>query len=133
MKVTHYLSLAATKSWHLWALAGLVTAIIYIPLLLNGGIITDDWGDIRQTWDCSGFFSCYKEWFPLFSNRPLAPLPITLSTKIFSTNYSWYLLTNTTIYLAALGLSAHVLHYFCDHLLALSFSYWQQCPVLLFH
>jgi hypothetical protein len=45
------------KPVHLWIVTGMVIAVIYIPLLLEGGIITDDWGDIRQTWDCSGFFS----------------------------------------------------------------------------
>jgi hypothetical protein len=108
MKLASHLPIAPLKPLYLWALISLITAIIYVPLLINGGIITDDWGDIRQTWDCPGFFACYKEWFPLFSNRPLAPLPITLSTKIFSTNYSWYLITNTAIYLAALALTTQV-------------------------
>lgn len=98
--------LTPLKSWRLDLITCLLIAILYIPFLLYGGIITDDWGDIRQTWDCIGFFSCYKEWFPLFSNRPLAPLPITLSTKLFSTHYSWYPLLNCAIYFCALWLSA---------------------------
>lgn len=90
-----------------WLLPSLIIGLIYVPLLLEGGIITDDWGDILQTWNCQGFMHCYGAWFPLFSNRPLAPLPITLSTQLFTTHYAWYLFTNTSIYIAALVLTAH--------------------------
>jgi hypothetical protein len=108
MKSASSILIAGQKYWHFWMLAGLIVAIIYMPLLLSGGIIADDWGDIRHTWKCIGFFECYKEWFPLFSNRPLAPLPLTLTTKLFSLHYSWYLFANTAIYLLALGLSANI-------------------------
>jgi hypothetical protein len=114
MKTASYLSVVELKFWHLWMLTGLITIIIYTPLLLNGGIIADDWGDIRHTWNCTGFVECYKEWFPLFSNRPLAPLPLTLTTKLFSLNYSWYLFANTAIYLVALGLSANIFKSFLN-------------------
>lgn len=92
----------------LWLLAVLVALMIYIPLLLNGGISTDDWGDILLTQNCTGVLPCYRDWLSLFPNRPLAPLPLLLATKIFSTNYSWYLFTNTVIYLAALGLCVNI-------------------------
>lgn len=92
-----------------WLFTVILVGSIYLPLILNGGIITDDWGDIRQTWDCYGFFNCYKEWFPLFSNRPLAPLPLTLSTKLFAMHYSWYLIANSLIYFFALGFTSFAL------------------------
>ena len=74
----------------------------YLPLILQAGISVDDWGDISHNLDCNSFFACYQSWFPLFSNRPLAPLPITLTTRLFGTHYSLYLLTNSFIYLSAL-------------------------------
>lgn len=89
-----------------WMLILLIVFCIYLPFLLNGGIITDDWGDILESINCYSFWQCYGDWFPLFSNRPLAPLPITLTTRIFSTNYWLYPITNTTIYLLAIGVTA---------------------------
>ena len=82
---------------------------LYLPLILGGGIIADDWGDISQTLNCANFFECYLSWFPLFSNRPLAPLPITTATLLFKTNFSWYLILNTTIYLLSLFIIGNLL------------------------
>jgi hypothetical protein len=108
MKATQYLTSTAQKPMSLWILAVIISLIIYIPLLLNGGISTDDWGDILLTQNCAGVLQCYGDWLSLFPNRPLAPLPLLLATKIFSTHYSWYLLANSTIYLAALGLCTNI-------------------------
>lgn len=91
------------RSW-LWV--ALILGFIYLPLLWGGGIITDDWGDILESINCNSFWQCYGDWFPLFSNRPLAPLPITLTTRFFKTHYSLYLITNCTIYFIALGIAA---------------------------
>jgi hypothetical protein len=74
----------APLNWSLIALIAFCLAV-YIPLIMYGGIIVDDWGDIAHNLDCNGFFHCYQTWFPLFSNRPLAPLPITASTFLFGT------------------------------------------------
>lgn len=89
-----------------WPLLLLFLAGAYTPLLLKGGIIADDWGDIAQNLICNGFFECYRSWFPLFSNRPLAPLPITATTLLFGLNISWYLIFNTAIYLFAIFTTA---------------------------
>lgn len=85
----------------------LILFILYFPLLLKGGIITDDWGDIYESINCSTFWQCYLDWFPLFSNRPLAPLPITLTTYLFGTHYSLYLVANSFIYISTLILTAN--------------------------
>ena len=91
------------RSW-LWVT--LIVGALYIPLILGGGIIADDWGDILESINCNSFWQCYGDWFPLFSNRPLAPLPITLTTRLFTTHYTLYLLTNSAIYLLASAITA---------------------------
>jgi len=89
-----------------WLLLFLFISGAYVPLILKGGIIADDWGDIAQNLICNGFLECYRSWFPLFSNRPLAPLPITTMTLLFGLNISWYLIFNTVIYLSAIFITA---------------------------
>ena len=81
----------------------------YLPLFLNGGIIVDDWGDIAHNLDCAGFSDCYQSWFPLFSNRPLAPLPITGATFLFGNHFSAYLVFNTAIFFFAIGLTTNII------------------------
>jgi hypothetical protein len=99
-------SLPGRGSFLGWFFVALIVTALYTPLLLNGGIITDDWGDIFASINCNTFLQCYADWFPLFSNRPLAPLPITLTTRFFGAHYSLYLLTNSVIYLGALLITA---------------------------
>ena len=98
----------ATLNWSFFVLVIFYIAA-YLPLIINGGIIVDDWGDIAHNLDCDGFIHCYQSWFPLFSNRPLAPLPITVSTFIFGTFFPGYLILNTVTYLLAIFLTQRVI------------------------
>ena len=92
-----------------WLLLFLFLLGAYSPLVLKGGIIADDWGDIAQNLICNGFYDCYRSWFPLFSNRPIAPLPITASTLIFGLHTTGYLIVNSALYLIALLVTANVI------------------------
>lgn len=98
----------ASINWSFLFLTVFLIAI-YTPLIMHGGIIVDDWGDIAHNLDCSGFVHCYQTWFPLFSNRPLAPLPITVATFLFGTFFSGYLILNTAIYLLAILITRKVI------------------------
>jgi hypothetical protein len=115
-------------------LAGLFLALFlmasYLPLLLKGGIIVDDWGDISQNLGCVGFIDCYKSWFPLFSNRPLAPLPITASTLLFTTHFSYYLVFNTFIYLLAISLTSHLIWRIAGGYAAIVFAFLTSIPFI---
>jgi hypothetical protein len=95
-------------SW-LWVALAAYLLATYLPLIAQAGISVDDWGDIAHNLDCSSFWDCYGAWFPLFSNRPLAPLPITLLTFAFGDWYWGYLLVNSLLYLLAIGLCAQVI------------------------
>jgi hypothetical protein len=102
----------------------------YLPLLLKGGIIVDDWGDISQNLSCAGFFECYGSWFPLFSNRPLAPLPITALTLLFTTHFSYYLIFNTFIYFLAIGITFRIIYQIAGGYPALVFAFLVSIPMI---
>ena len=112
------------------ALLVLFILATYLPLLLKGGIIVDDWGDISQNLSCSGFFECYKSWFPLFSNRPLAPLPITATTLLFTTHFSYYLIFNTFIYFLAIGITFSIIYQIAGWVPALVFAFLASIPMI---
>ena len=114
----------------LLVLLALFLTATYIPLFIHGGIIVDDWGDISHNLSCLGFADCYRAWFPLFSNRPLAPLPITALTFIFENNYAGYLIANSLIYFIAIALCAKVINELCDYSAAIIFSALASIPII---
>jgi hypothetical protein len=102
----------------------------YLPLLLNAGISVDDWGDISHNLDCNSFWACYQSWFPLFSNRPLAPLPITVLTFALGTWYAGYLWINSLIYLLAIAVCAKVMRHLLTTSQAITFVLFAAIPMI---
>ena len=110
--------------------------ILYAPLILKGGIIIDDWGGLASNFQCESIFNaCFIEryldaFYAVFANRPLAPLPIVLSTVLFKTHFEWYLYANTTIYLISILITAWVIHKLAGKIAALIFSYVAVIPFI---
>lgn len=104
--------------------------VLYAPLVVSGGIIVDDWGNIASTLSCTGFVDCYRQNFPIFANRPLAPLPITLLTQFFGQYYFAYLLINTFLYIAAIGITGYVVSKVIDSFTGLTFGAFACAPFI---
>lgn len=111
---------------------GLLTfsLLLYLPLILKGGIIVDDWGNLASVLTCSGFFDCYRQNFPIFANRPLAPLPITALTQLFGQHYFAYLLVNTSLFLSAVFITAYVIQRITGNLAAIVFFCFACVPFI---
>jgi hypothetical protein len=112
------------------AFVGLFLLAAYLPLVLQAGVSVDDWGDISHNLDCNSFFACYQSWFPLFSNRPLAPLPITVLTFALGTWYTGYLWINSLIYLLAIGICAKVMRHILNTSQAMIFVLFAAIPMI---
>lgn len=112
------------------AFLGIFLLAAYLPLVLQAGISVDDWGDISHNLDCNSFFTCYQFWFPLFSNRPLAPLPITVLTFALGTWYAGYLWINSLIYLLAIGICAKVMRQILSNSQAIIFALFAAIPMI---
>jgi hypothetical protein len=93
-------------------IALLYLGILYIPLIMHGGIIVDDWGNIGQDLYCANLLDCYLGWFPLFANRPLAPIPIVITTMSFGLSFYAYLIINSLVYLMSIGILSWQLRHF---------------------
>lgn len=110
--------------------------IMYLPLLMNGGIIIDDWGGVAHNIHCESIFhSCFIEQYrstfvSVFTNRPLAAFPIVLSTVLFKTHFTWYLYLNTTLFLLSILISAYVIERIAGKIAAIIFAYVAAIPFI---
>lgn len=108
----------------------LYCALLYSPLIVQGGIIVDDWGDLGQNLDCGSFIDCYRSWFPLFANRPLAPIALVSSTFAFGMHFWAYLAFNAAVFLSGLGILALVVRRVLGNLPALGFFLLASVPII---
>jgi len=110
--------------------------IMYLPLLIGGGIIIDDWGGVAHNFQCEGIFnSCFIDQYrntflSVFTNRPLAALPIVVSTILFKTHFTWYLYLNTTLFLSAILITAWVIDKLSGKIAAIIFAYVAAIPLI---
>lgn len=111
-------------------LLALFAVSIYLPFLLGGGLIVDDWGDVIGARPVGSFREAYSGWFPLFSNRPLAPLPIVLTTRLFGLWQYGYIAVNVGIYVAMLGLTSRILFRRMGWAASAIFFLTATCPVI---
>jgi hypothetical protein len=66
----------------IWVLAVVTVVAAAWPVLQGGGVICDDWGVLKHSSDHPGVVESYLHWFPLFSNRPLAPLVLSVAANV---------------------------------------------------
>ncbi len=98
------------------ALAALA-AILYVPYILRGGYISDDWGFLKNAQDFPTYWSCVRHYFPLQYHRPLVPFVISAETLLVG-NHPWvYILTNLLLWFGfvtflCLALVKRLGHYF---------------------
>lgn len=132
----HSLYITKHKLWIPAILWMVVMTIIYLPLIMHGGIIIDDWGGVDSNFDCPSVFNAcilerYKDAFlAVFANRPLAPLPIVLSTVLFKTNFSYYLIANTAIFLIAVVVASVVISEVTGKIAAITFAFVAPIPLI---
>ena len=125
-------SLAKNSDLQLIMGLGVILLIAYMPLILFGGIIVDDWGAIQGALGCakSTFWSCLQTHYPLWANRPIAPIPITFFTFIFGTFYSGYLIANSIIYVVAVLITTSILKKITGLIPALFFACVASFPAI---
>lgn len=125
-------TLVGSSNLYLLLCFGINLLIAYLPLILFDGIIVGDWSAIQGAQSCakSTFWSCLQTHYPLWANRPIAPIPITFFTFIFGTFYSGYLIANAIIYLGAVLITASVLKKIIGFIPALFFACAASFPAI---
>jgi hypothetical protein len=74
----------------------LCIVFLYLPIIKDATLMVDDWGQLEpfnmRLWEQ------FSRYFPLWSNRPLAPVVLTLLTRIFELKIHYYFIINLILY-----------------------------------
>ncbi|GFO64361.1 class I SAM-dependent methyltransferase [Geomonas paludis] len=103
-----------TLSGTTWAWGALLLSwvLVFTPHLVNSGFVSDDWSVVRSAFGFADFWDLYRSWFPLFSNRPVAPLVLSLVAKVSLADPRGYILVGLAFWLSSLVILANVLKRF---------------------
>jgi hypothetical protein len=108
----------------------LLAMAVYVPYVFWGGLVCDDWAVWSRAYEYPGFWATYRSWFPLFANRPLAPLILAAAGNWLGGWVTGYVLVNLAFYGAAIGLTAAVLYRRLGREAAIVFVLLALCPSL---
>jgi hypothetical protein len=81
---------------YLWVAA--LALMLYVPYVLQGGYVTDDWGHLKNAQDFPQYWRGVRHYFPLMSHRPLAPFVVTAQTALVGDRPWAYILVNLTFW-----------------------------------
>lgn len=91
-----------------YGLAGLYFFLIYIPYVLHGGFVNDDWWVVHYGLDGPNFFSALSNYYPHTAGRPLIGPLWTALVRTFGSNPTPYILVNVLSWGAAIFLISNV-------------------------
>lgn len=90
-------------------LVGVILAVAYLPYLLHGGFILDDWGWIEGIFKHPGLFDNFVSYFPLMAYRPLSPVFTSLFANLFGNWAPGYIAANLFFWLGAIFILAGIM------------------------
>ena len=108
----------------------LIIALIYVPYVIKGGFIIDDWGVVYQAKKYSSFWQNYLSWFPLFSNRPLAPFILAIVSTVFNDWSPGYIMTNLFFWLSSVIITARIFEKYTSKVFFVFFVFFASIPVI---
>lgn len=82
-----------------YALVAVLAVALYLPFILDGGFIMDDWGYLKNAQDFPRFWDSVRHYFPLMWHRPLVPLVMTAETALLGQRPWPYILVNLLLWL----------------------------------
>lgn len=87
------------------SLSLMICLAIYIPVIISGVFIVDDWGAIQQAIMHPNWVDNFLSYFPLFANRPLFPIFLVFFSELIQDRPSLYILINIVFWICVLYLS----------------------------
>jgi hypothetical protein len=125
--------MAAGARWRIvlaYALVAALAAMLYVPYVLRGGYITDDWGYVKNAQDFPQFWSSVRHYFPLMSHRPLVPLVMSAETALLGDRPWAYILVNLLLWFGFAALLCRMLSRRFGHVFGVSLLILATVPVL---
>jgi hypothetical protein len=104
--------------------------IVYLPYILRGGFIIDDWSVVFLAKNTGSFWQNYTSWFPLFSNRPLAPLILTILSRLYGAWPPAYIATNLLFLFLSGIITGSVIKRYVNESFLLLFIFFLMMPVI---
>ncbi|MCA9101085.1 MAG: hypothetical protein KDA63_08050, partial [Planctomycetales bacterium] len=88
--------------WLVSVLLLVTLAAAYLPDVFSGCFVDDDWKVAYRPATAPGYWDTFRSWFPLFSNRPLAPVLLSLTANTFGGRAAGYIAVHLALWCAAL-------------------------------
>ncbi len=107
-----------------------VIILVYLPFLIKGGFIIDDWGVVYTANQSHSLISNFLGWFPLFSNRPFAPILLVITSNLFGLNPQPYILINLLLVLGFLSITGITMEKFMGRLFSFLFVVIGAVPII---